>query len=285
MAAGADGFPWTVSIHPHALSAVWQDPGSAAGAHLDQPLPAGTITTSVEELPGIGTILQPMPSFGGRPRETPETYPARLSERLRHKERAVQPWDYERLVLERFPQLWMACALPARAAAGPSPGSTLVVVVAGPQGNESADTSVPRAPGALLDSVHGFLAERASPFAAIQVVNPVYVRVRVDAEVLFRTGPQGGDIDRLNQDLVAWLSPWFYDAERAARQGRYALEPDISEFIQTRPYVESLFSLALEHDPPPRTLDWYFLTSADRHVIREPGFTQAAPAAVRGRGP
>ena len=69
-----------------------------------------------------------MPSFGGRPPETPATYPARLGERLRHKERAVQPWDYERLVLERFPPLWMVRALPARDASGAAPGSTLVVV-------------------------------------------------------------------------------------------------------------------------------------------------------------
>jgi hypothetical protein len=143
------------------------------------------------------------------------------------------------------------------------------VVVAGPEGNESADATVPRAPGALLAAVQEFLAGRASPFAGIQVVNPVYVRVRVEAKVVFLTGPEGGDIDRLNRELIAYLSPWFYDAQRAARQGRYAFEPDVSEFIQTRPYVRALLSLALAFDPPVAPLEWYFLTSADAHVIHD----------------
>lgn len=267
------GAPWTGSIHPHALAATWVNPGEGAGANLAAPLPAGTITTSVEELPGIGTIVQPMPSFGGRPPETAETFQVRVGERLRHKDRAVQPWDYERLVLERFPQLWQARALPSRGVAGPEPGGVLVVVVAGKDGNESADATVPRAPGVLLDEVGEYLAERASPFARIEVVNPAYVRVTVTAEVVFRRA-QGGDIDRLNADLVAWLSPWFYDAARAARQGRYVSASDISEFIQTRPYVDTLLSLELAHTPAPDTpapgtLEWYYLTSAERHAIRE----------------
>ena len=109
--------------------------------------------------------------------------------------------------------------------------------------------------------------------ARISVVNPAYVRVTVEAEVAFRGRGEGGDagggLDRLNADLVAWLSPWFYDAERATREGSYAFEGDISEFIQTRPYVEGLRTLKLVHTPSPKTLEWYFLTSADRHVIRE----------------
>lgn len=273
VASGADAFPWTVSLSPHALTASWHDTGDGAGAHLATPLPAGTISTPVQALPGIGAIVQPMPSFGGRPPETGRTFQARLGERLRHKERAVQPWDYERLVLERFPQLWKAQALPARGAGGPAPGAVLVVVVAGAEGNESADLTVPRAPGALLGRVRDFLAGRASPFAAVEVVNPAYVRVQVHAEVSFRTGEAGGDADRLDRDLVAWLSPWHYGAERAASEGRYAFEPDVGEFIQTRPYVAALYAFELTHDPPVEGLEWYFLTSAARHAILDHDLT------------
>jgi hypothetical protein len=280
--ADARGFSWTASLRPHALAASWVDPGGGAGAHLALPLPAGTIATSVDALPGIGAIVQPMPSFGGRPPETGETFGVRLAERLRHKDRAVQPWDFERLVLERFPQVWMAQALPA-GGPGAAPGSVTVVVVAGAEGNESVDTTVPRAPTALLGRIHEFLAERASPFARVQVVNPVYVRVRVEAEVAFRPGPEGGDADRLNRDLVAWLSPWFYDARRAALQGRYALEADVGEFILSLPYVDGVLSLRLLHDPPPGPLEWYFLTSAAAHLINPPVLVDAG-GTVRARG-
>ena len=207
---------------------------------------------------------------------------ARLGERLRHKDRAVQPWDYERLVLERFPQLWMAQALTA-GGPGAAPGSVTVVVVAGAEGNESVDITVPRAPSTLLGRVQAFLAERATPFARVQVVNPVYVRVQVEAEVAFRAGPEGGDADRLNRDLIAWLSPWFYDARRAALQGRYAYEADVGEFIQSLPYVDGVLSLRLHHDPPPGALEWYFLTSAPAHLINPPVLVEAG-GAMRTRG-
>jgi hypothetical protein len=179
-------------------------------------------------------------------------------------------------VLERFPQLWKVRALPARGAGGAAAGSVLVVVVAGPDGNESADATVPRASSALLGAVQGYLEERASPFAAIQVVNPVYVRVRVRAEVAFRVaggrGDEGGSVDRLNADLVAWLSPWSPDAEWAADHG-CALEADVSRFIRSRPYVDALLGLEISHAPAPETLEWYFLTSAPRHDLREGPFT------------
>ena len=42
--------------------------------HLAEPLPAGTITSTVQEVPGLGEVLQPMPSFGGRPPETERGY-------------------------------------------------------------------------------------------------------------------------------------------------------------------------------------------------------------------
>ncbi|MFL5386796.1 MAG: baseplate J/gp47 family protein [Longimicrobiaceae bacterium] len=275
------GFPWTVGIFPHAGAATWVDAGEGAGMHLAEPLPAGTITATVQEVAGVGSVLQPMPSFGGRPPETERGYQLRLSERLRHKERAAQPWDYERLALERFPQLWKARALPARGASGPAPGSVLVVVVAGEAGNESADPTMPRAPSALLGAVQEFLAERATPFAGVEVVNPAYVRVTVAAEVAFRDpgtgGDAGGGVDRLNADLVAWLSPWFYGAERAEHEGSYAFEGDVSWFIQSRPYVAALLSLELRHDPAPSTLEWYFLTSAGRHDLRERTFTGGYP--------
>jgi hypothetical protein len=88
----------------------------------------------------------------------------------------------------------------------------------------------------------------------------------VRAEVAF---DGGGSVDRLNADLVAYLSPWFYDAERATHEATYAFETDVSRFIRTRSYVDALLELELTHDPAPETLEWYFLTSAERHDLRE----------------
>ncbi len=266
----AAAFPRTFTLLPHATLVTWVDNG-VGGAHLAQPLPAHTITASVQDLPDVASIDQPVASFGGRPAENNRTFETRLGERLRHKQRAVLAWDYERLVLERFPSVWKVQALPAHdVTRAHVPAHVLVMVVPGADGVTAQDPTVPAAPAELLASIRAYLQARTSPFVRLDVVNPVYVRLRVRA-TLSVSGEAGASLDRLEAELVRYLSPWFYDAARAARGGAYASEDDVSEFIQTRPYVTSLESIAFDYTPSPESLpgDWYFLTSAESHELRE----------------
>jgi hypothetical protein len=263
----ASQFPATISINPHVLMATWQ--GEGAGEYLGKPLPPYTIKSSVETLPGIDTINQPIESFGGSPPETKRTFKIRVGERLRHKERAILAWDYERLVLEQFPTIWQTQTLPARTLqTGDAPGNVLVVVVPGPGSIGVVDTTVPQATADMLSQIHLYLKQYLSPFIQLRVVNPNYVRIMVTTSIQFRdTEDPGTAIARLNQDLVDYLSPWFYDVARAATAGRYVSEDDISEFVQTRPYVAFMKSISYDYDPPRENFDWFFLTSARQHQI------------------
>ncbi len=271
----ASAFPDTYGITPHASTAAAVLDDQADLGHLAEPLPAHTITSAVESLAEIGTIDQPLPSFGGRPPETEHTFEVRVGERLRHKDRAILAWDDERLVLERFPTVWKVGVLPARDPLGrPAPGVVTVMVVPGPDGRQGVDPTAPLAPSDLLSEIGDYLAERASPFADIRVVNPSYVRLRVGAAVVFRDEDAGGaGIERLNDELVSYLSPWFYDAERATLGGHYVSESAIAEFIVTRPYVVWLETLEVRPDPPSggngSAPAWCFLTSAPSHDLRE----------------
>ena len=69
-------------------------------------MPAGTIAKLKTPDAAVKKILQPYPSAGGRGTESARSFYARASERLRHKARAIAIWDYERLVLEAFPQIY-----------------------------------------------------------------------------------------------------------------------------------------------------------------------------------
>jgi len=271
VATSAERFPDTAGIYPHVLTATWQNDGGGTGEHLRKPLPAHTITSSVQDLAYIGAIDQPLESFGGRPAEDQRGLDVRLSERLRHKDRGILAWDYERLVLERFPTIWKVQALPARnIEKGDAPGDVLVVVVAGPESQQVQDPTAPLVPGELLYQIETYLQERISPFIDLRVVNPNYVRITVTASVIFADGEDPGtNIARLNGDLVQYLSPWFYDAARAAKEGRYAYEDEISELVQNRPYVAALAAISFQYDPPEwqERPEWYFLTSAAAHVI------------------
>ncbi len=111
----ADNAGWTgdlVAIHAQAMEVDFVDRGNTL-EHLQRPLPVGSIKTLVQRMPEIKAVTQPYTSFGGRPTEAPEHLYTRVSERLRHKQRALTAWDYERLVLEHFPEVYkVKCLLP-----------------------------------------------------------------------------------------------------------------------------------------------------------------------------
>ncbi len=258
-------FPDMIGIYPNVLTATWQSDQGGSGAHLAQPLPAYTISSSLQNLPSIKSICQPIESFGGAPAEDWVSFPIRLSERLRHKGRAVLPWDFENLVLESFPSIWKVQCLPASLTR--TPGEVTIVVVPGTKSIQIADPTAPLASGDLLQLVQASLASVATPFLTIQVVNPIYVRICVTAKVEFRTSGGGGGIDTLNADLVSYLSPWFYDMQRATMEGSYATQEAICQHILTRPYVNSLVAVSFGYDPVPEDNTWYFLTSAKKHDI------------------
>jgi YD repeat-containing protein len=75
----------------------------------DAPILAGSALKSPEPRKSpdtAGSVVLPYDSFGGRVAEDDSTFYTRVSERLRHKDRAITLFDYERLVLEEFPEIY-----------------------------------------------------------------------------------------------------------------------------------------------------------------------------------
>ncbi len=77
----------TIAIHTQAVSATWVDRGNAPD-HLNRPLPPGTINRTPDAVSGLLSIRQPYSSYGGKPGEQDTFFNTRVSERLRHKQRA-----------------------------------------------------------------------------------------------------------------------------------------------------------------------------------------------------
>ncbi|HHM21295.1 MAG TPA: hypothetical protein ENJ20_04655, partial [Bacteroidetes bacterium] len=114
-----DGFTWVraavkesadavcnlVSVRAQALRVRFENNDNAPD-FLDQPLAAGTISKLVKSDSSVKKIEQPFTAFGNRPKELPRQFYRRISERLRHKDRAITIWDYEHLVLEHFPEIY-----------------------------------------------------------------------------------------------------------------------------------------------------------------------------------
>ena len=80
--------------------------------HFDRALAAGSISKLVTPVDAVSKVQQPFASFDGKHKELCPEYYTRVSERLRHKGRAINAWDYEHLVLDRFPSVYKVKCIP-----------------------------------------------------------------------------------------------------------------------------------------------------------------------------
>lgn len=232
----------TIAIHTQAVSATFVDHDNAPD-HFGEPLPAGTITKPISAISEVLGVRQPYTSYGGRTAEGADTWATRVSERLRHKQRALTVWDYERLVLDRFPEIYRAKCVPATLG---EPGKVQVVVIPDVRNKLPADPFEPKAPASLLADVREHLSVRAPASASIAVVNAHYVAVRVRLGVRFRTdGNDAYYTQRLNDDLNRFLSPWAYAEGADLAIGGRIYANSIVDFVERRPYVDFVAGIKL----------------------------------------
>lgn len=254
VAASGDNFHTLCSlyaVYAQALKVSWKAQQGNDHAHLEHKLPAGTIKDARYSLPGIAGMRQVVDSFGGMPAEQNRQRTVRVSERLKHKNRAVTAWDYERLILQRFPEIYKVKCFPCMsgddAQAGETrPGQLLIVVL--PYLKEGAATnSMPMGNALLLREVREFVAGLSSAFAEITVRNPAYEQVQVHCRVGFKKGREPGlCLRQLNQEIFDYLFPWSPGGQEA-RFGWSIRCSELQSFIRSREYVETVSGLSLLH--------------------------------------
>lgn|GEM_PF-1905240 len=181
-----------------------------------------------------------------------ESNPARIqriAERLSHKQRAGTAWDFERLVLQAFPQLSKVKCFPNAALEQNDlqPGRLLLIVLAKPQSCQHQDCQRSLVSGELLRQIKQYVAALASPFAAIEVANPGFEQLQVRCAVQLNPALHSGDgLQRLQQALSDYLCPW-HEHGLDARFG-WQLRPQLLQsFIQQQPYIDYVTDFSLLH--------------------------------------
>ncbi len=219
-------------------------------------------------LTGITKVHQPSPSAGGRPAESPADMRVRAAERLRHRGRAVTAWDYERLVLDRFPQIFKArCISAAELHDDEPPGSLRVVVIPDVQGLESLDPFRPRAPVHLLLEIEEYLKSISPPWAQIEVRNARYVPVRVHAALKFRPGADARrSIEDLQDRVNRFLSPWAYPEGGEVIFGGTIYASSLVDLLERHDAVEYVARASLVRDPEGPVPDQVFGRGVGRYV-------------------
>lgn len=235
-----------IAIHAQAVTATYVDNGDNP-EHYEQPLPAASIKTLVHHDARLGAVEQPYTSFGGRAKERAEDFYTRVSERLRHKQRALTLWDYERIVLEQVPQIYKVKCLPADLSEHPDdPGRVELIIIPDIHDKLPFDPFEPKAPADLLADVERVLAPCTPAFATVKARNARYVSIKARFGVRFAPGRDEGYFKKLlGEELCRFLSPWAYAEGADIAIGGRIYANSIINFVDQRDYVDYVATIKL----------------------------------------
>jgi hypothetical protein len=186
--------------------------------------------------------------------EADESFYTRVSERLRHKDRSITIWDYETMVLERFPSVFRAkCLNHTSATSQIAPGNVYLVVVSNLVNKNAVDPLKPRISVNTLEEIHTFLKRKITPFVNLIVENPSYEEIRVEFKVSFAEGitDTGFYEKQLNEDILRFLTPWAYEAGAdISFEGRLHSSV-ILDYVEELSYVDYLTDFRMYHIADP----------------------------------
>ena len=234
-----------LEVRPQAVKAVWVDNNKPD--RLREPLEAGTIKSMYYPVAEVRSVSQPFPSFHGQSAESEGEFFSRVSERLRHKGRAINHWDYERMVLEKFHTVFQVkCCSHLSDPDFVEKGNIRMVVV--PRINHGTDELNPKVNHNTLLKIGNYVRENVSPFVKMHVSNPVFEYLRVVCSVKFVEGKNNGhSLERMKKDIKEFMCPWLNDADQELELGGSVQVAALQNFVKSLPYVKFVTRFALLH--------------------------------------
>jgi hypothetical protein len=221
-------------------------------------LAAGTITKPEIPDAAIKKISQPFDSFGGKAAENPDSFYTRVSERLRHKDRAIALWDYEHLVLDAFPEIYRVKCLnhtqyePTENGEGIyrelAPGNVTIVTVPNKQFHNQRDPLRPYTSLGTLQEITAFLKSRVSCFVRLHIRNPQFEEVNVSFKLKLYDGyDEGFYTDILKEAITRFLSPWAFPGGESPSFGGKIYKSVLVDFVEEQPYVDYVTDFGMFH--------------------------------------
>jgi hypothetical protein len=232
------------SIVPDAVVAEYRsqlpDPGTDPAP--ETALGALELKGLMAPITGIKTFSNPLPGTVGRGPEPDGRYVRRAAERIRHRNRAVQAWDYEAIVSSEFPEVATVRCLPhTNASDDDVTGSVGLVIV--PWSHEPQPAPSVSLAERILAALDGQTPVHASPV----VLCPLYQGVSVEAKAVLRPGYNAPESKRT---LGAAIDEYLHPGADAPF-GRELFASTLVRFLESRPEVDHVTTFLLVADPCP----------------------------------
>ena len=219
------------------------------------PLPAGSIKQAKQSIPGLDNVWQVQPSVGGKSAESKIDVRIRMSERLRHKNRALLPIDYEQLILANFPQVYkvkcFANLVPERDSRQNRfcprirAGHVTIVLLPYPVKQVHYGKQLWLS-GHLVGAVKDFIKRHISPFVTVHFVNPIYETLQVRCTVKLKKGrDRGMCIGKLNEAISVYISPWHDAVGYTTHFGWRINMHDVQSYIQQLDFIDQVTNFSM----------------------------------------
>ncbi|MEO6548947.1 MAG: baseplate J/gp47 family protein [Ferruginibacter sp.] len=233
-----------ITVDAQASVATFLNNNNAAD-FLDNSLLPGTISKLKDPDAAIKKINQPYSSFGGRPKENEDHFYVRVSERLRHKARAIMVWDYEHLVLEAFPEIYkVKCLNHTQIEDGKynevKPGYVSIITIPSIQNRNDANPLKPFTQQSILTRIENYLRKKISCFVNLRACQPQFEEVRLEFHLKLYEPFKDFTFyaDKLKGDITQFLSPWAFDNSLKIDFGGKIYKSVLVNFIEERYYVD-----------------------------------------------
>ncbi|SDI23330.1 Baseplate J-like protein [Chryseobacterium taeanense] len=223
-------------IYTQAVLATFQNQDNDL-AHLDNGLPANTISKLITRVPQVKSVGQPYNSFDGKYKEADSEFYRRVSERLRHKHRAITQWDYESLVLQEFPEVFkVKCLNHTSENSYMAPGHVTLMVVPNIKNKNAFDVYQPRVSRASLNKIQNYVNELNTMHVTAQVINPNYKEAKIQTKVkFFEQYDETFYMKQLDEDIKKYISPWAFTDSKDID---FNVELNVNQLIT---YLEQLY--------------------------------------------
>lgn len=207
-----------VGIHEQALKAVLFDFENNGSGFLEV-TPKETVSKLYQPNSFVKKVKQPYPSFGGKKQEEDTQLYQRSSERLRHKQRAITSWDYERLILQEFPEVYRVKCLnhyryDSGSVSNVSAGYVTLIPVAKSLGSSTVWEWKPLLSLSTLQRIKNRIMGLCSPHVRLSIKPPVLEKIQITCKVKYKEIPDADTrlyADLLKETINRYISPWAFN--------------------------------------------------------------------------
>lgn len=225
-------------VYSKVIKVALELPDNRAYYEYGKVLPPNAIARSLTKIPGIRNIKQPMPSFGGKSLEKENAFVNRISETIKHRNRPVTSWDFEKIILTEFHEISQVICIPV----SEHNNSLLIVII------PVSDEKFPITSNDLLNRVDRFLRSVTSSHVKFNICSPLYEKIKVNVSLSLKVGyTQGFYLDEINSKLTEFINTIaLSNSNRFVLGGKLHLS-DVLSYLKTIPYIDGVKHLSLVH--------------------------------------